>query len=70
MPDDETARSLARAAIQQGKVPATAQTRTWGGPGVGRRRATSCRMAAHPRLLFPDRGMWFVGEAAFRQRRA
>jgi len=35
MPDEETVRSLARAAIQQGKLPATAPTRTWGGPGVG-----------------------------------
>lgn len=44
MPDEETVRSLARAAIQQGKLPATAPTRPWGGPGVG----ASCSICGVP----------------------
>lgn len=35
MPDEAVLRSQARAAIQQGKLPAVQPTRTWGGDGVG-----------------------------------
>jgi hypothetical protein len=35
MPDEAALRASARAAVQQGKLPAVAPTRTWGGPGVG-----------------------------------
>jgi hypothetical protein len=35
MPDEKDLRAKARAAVQQGKLPAVAPTRTWGGPGVG-----------------------------------
>jgi hypothetical protein len=35
MPDEDALRAKARAAVQQGKLPAVAPTRTWGGPGVG-----------------------------------
>jgi hypothetical protein len=35
MPDEEALRAKARMVVQQGKLPAVAPTRTWGGPGVG-----------------------------------
>jgi hypothetical protein len=35
MPDEETLRAKARTAVQEGKLPTQAPTRTWGGPGVG-----------------------------------
>jgi hypothetical protein len=35
MPDDPILREKARVAIQTGKLPSRAPTRTWGGPGVG-----------------------------------
>jgi hypothetical protein len=35
MPDEPILREQARAAIKNGKLPARAPTRTWGGPGVG-----------------------------------
>ena len=35
MADEEGLRSKAREVIRQGKLPAVAPTRTWGGPGVG-----------------------------------
>jgi hypothetical protein len=35
MPDESRLREQARAAIQSGKLPSRAPTRTWGGPGVG-----------------------------------
>jgi hypothetical protein len=35
MPDEAALRERARNVIQQGKLPAQAPTRTWGGPGVG-----------------------------------
>jgi hypothetical protein len=34
MPDEPILREQARAAIKNGKLPARAPTRTWGGPGV------------------------------------
>jgi hypothetical protein len=35
MPDELRLREQAKAAIQNGKIPARAPDRTWGGPGVG-----------------------------------
>jgi hypothetical protein len=35
MPDESRLREQATAAIQNGKLPARAPDRTWGGPGVG-----------------------------------
>jgi hypothetical protein len=35
MPDERILREKARAAVQNGKLPARAPDRTWGGPGVG-----------------------------------
>ena len=35
MPDEDPLRAKARAAVQQGKLPAVAPTRIWGGTGVG-----------------------------------
>ena len=35
MPDEPLLRERARAAIQNGKLPACRPDRTWGGPGVG-----------------------------------
>jgi hypothetical protein len=35
MADEEDLRAKAREVIRQGKLPAVAPTRTWGGPGVG-----------------------------------
>jgi hypothetical protein len=35
MPDEARLREQATAAIQNGKLPARAPDRTWGGPGVG-----------------------------------
>jgi hypothetical protein len=35
MPDEPILREKARAAIQNGKIPARRPDRTWGGPGVG-----------------------------------
>ena len=34
MPDEEVLRAKAREVIQQGKMPAHAPDRVWGGPGV------------------------------------
>ena len=35
MPDEPILREKARAAVETGKLPSRAPTRTWGGPGVG-----------------------------------
>jgi hypothetical protein len=35
MPDERLLRAKARAAVEQGKLPARRPDRTWGGPGVG-----------------------------------
>jgi len=35
MPDEARLREQAREAVQNGKLPARAPDRTWGGPGVG-----------------------------------
>ena len=35
MPDEPRLREQARAAIRAGRLPARAQDRMWGGPGVG-----------------------------------
>ncbi|HSE04537.1 MAG TPA: hypothetical protein VLK35_10345 [Methylomirabilota bacterium] len=35
MPDESALRAKARAAVQNGKLPARTPDRTWGGPGVG-----------------------------------
>ena len=35
MPDEPILREKARAAVQNGKIPARRPDRTWGGPGVG-----------------------------------
>jgi len=35
MPDESILREKARASVQNGKLPARAPDRTWGGPGVG-----------------------------------
>jgi hypothetical protein len=34
MPDEVVVRAKARAAVQEGKLPARAPDRVWGGPGV------------------------------------
>ena len=44
MPDESILREKARAAVQTGKLPARAPTRTWGGPGVG----TLCQVCGVP----------------------
>ena len=35
MPDESILRAKARAAVENGKLPARRPDRTWGGPGVG-----------------------------------
>ena len=35
MPDENSLREKARAAIKAGKIPSQRPDRTWGGPGVG-----------------------------------
>jgi hypothetical protein len=35
MPDESLLREKAQAAVRNGKLPARAADRTWGGPGVG-----------------------------------
>jgi hypothetical protein len=42
--DEQTLRAEARAAIQNGKLPARRPDRTWGGPGVG----APCSVCALP----------------------
>ena len=44
MPDEPILRAQARTAVQQGKLPARAPDRTWGGPGVG----APCQICERP----------------------
>jgi hypothetical protein len=44
MPDEIRLREQAREAIQNGKLPARAPDRTWGGPGVG----AACSVCERP----------------------
>ena len=44
MPDETRLREQARAAIKNGKMPARAPDRTWGGPGVG----AECSVCGRP----------------------
>jgi hypothetical protein len=44
MPDESILREKARAAVQNGKIPARRPDRTWGGPGVG----AACAVCERP----------------------
>ena len=44
MPDEPRLREQAREAVKNGKLPARAPDRTWGGPGVG----ASCSVCGVP----------------------
>lgn len=44
MPDEDVLRAQARAAVQEGKLPARSPDRVWGGPGIG----ASCAICGSP----------------------
>jgi hypothetical protein len=52
MPDEARLREQARASIQNGKLPARAPDRTWGGPGVGAQCSVCDRPVTKQELEF------------------